>query len=162
MTRRGGYVAALVVAVGALVGSVIAAVVFTTTSGPWSLHRASQGTAAGDWRTGLAGGGMMGSGTVSGDQSRGMMGRSGGGMMGNWDGNETASVTLAQAKTAADKWVAANQPGAAAGPGAQMPMGYVFTVTKDGQAIGMVMVNDDTGALSWVQYAQPTPAASAA
>lgn len=160
MNGRGGYVAALVAAVLVLVGSVIVVVAFTTTSGPLSMHRANQAVGADGWRQGLAGGGMM-SGTAGTNQYRGMMGRSGGGMMGNWNDNGTATVTAAQAKAAADTWVSANQPGASAGQGVAMPMGYVFTVSKDGQQIGMAMVNDDTGAVSWVAYAQPSPTTSA-
>jgi hypothetical protein len=161
MTARGGYLTALVVAVVALVGSVIAVFAFTTTSGPWAMHREAQASSADGWRQGLAGGGFMGDGGAGRDEFRGMMGGSGGGMMGNWDDNTTATVSPAQARTAADQWVAANQPGATLGQGAQMPMGYIFTVTKAGQTVGMLVVNDDSGAVSWVESTGPAPASSA-
>lgn len=163
MNGRGGYVAALVAAVLVLVGSVIAVVAFTATSGSLAMHRANQSIGADDgWRQGLAGSGMMGPDTAGSNQYRGMMGRSGGGMMGNWNDNSTATISSAQAKTAADAWVAANQRGASAGEGLAMPMGYIFIVSKDGQQIGRVIVNDDTGAVAWLPYSVgPTTAPSA-
>jgi hypothetical protein len=76
--------------------------------------------------------------------------------MGDWgDGGEAGAVTLSQAAALADEWVAANQAGATVGSGFQMPMGYVFPVSRNGITIGMLVVNDDSGALMWRPYAPP-------
>ena len=61
-----------------------------------------------------------------------------GGMMGGWgsaDSGDAPEVTLDQAKEIADQWVATNQPGATADAGFQMPMGYVFVVSRDGTVV---------------------------
>ena len=77
-------------------------------------------------------------------------------MMGDWNDQGTATITPTQAKAAADAWVAANQPGATVGA-VQMPMGYLFTVTKDGLSVGTIMVNDDTGQVTWWGAATTVP-----
>ena len=41
-----------------------------------------------------------------------------------------------------------------------MPMGYLFTVIKDGKSVGTVIVNDDTGQVAWWGAAAPSPTAS--
>lgn len=150
--QRRGYAIALAVAVLALVMSVAAAVAFLGTGSNWSLNGPGYASTSDAWRQGLGGGG-------------GMMGGGRGTMMGGWNGEGTASITPAQAKTAADAWVAANRPGSTAGQGVQMPMGYVFTVTRDGQVVGTIVVNDVTGAVGWFQDGalsapSPTPSAS--
>jgi hypothetical protein len=30
-----------------------------------------------------------------------------------------------------------------------MPTGYLFTVTRDGQSVGTILVADDTGQVTW-------------
>ena len=103
--QRRGYVIALVVAVLALVVSVGAAMTFMATGNGWHLNNAAQASSPDGWRQGLAGDGMMG------------QGRGGGGMMGDWDDQDTPSITTDQARTAAEAWAAANQPGATVGSG---------------------------------------------
>lgn len=143
--QRRGYVIALVVAVLALVVSVGAAMTFMTTNNGWY---PAQSSGPDGWRQGLAGGPMMG------------QGRGGGGMMGDWNDQDTPSITADAATTAAKAWAAANQPGASVGAVVQMPMGYLFTVTKDGQSVGTIIVNDDTGQVGWWGAAQPSPTAN--
>jgi hypothetical protein len=87
------------------------------------------------WSPGLSGGMMSGS-------------SNGGGMMGGWgqgSPTETPAVTLEQAAKIAADWTSTNFPGATLDAGLQMPMGYVFVVSKDGKVVAHVMVNDDTG-----------------
>ena len=149
--QRRGYVIALVVAVLALVLSVGAAMTFMTSGNGWHLNTSARASSPDGWRQGLAGGGMM-------DHGRG-----GAGMMGgDWDDQGTPSVTTDAAKAAAEQWAAANQPGATVGAVVQMPMGYLFTVTEDGRSVGTIIVNDDTGQVTWWGAAQPsqTPSAS--
>ena len=146
--QRRGYVIALVVAVLALVISVGAAMTVMATGNGWHLNNAAQASSPDGWRQGLAGNGMMG------------QGRGGGGMMGDWDDRDTPSITTDQATTAAEAWAAANQPGATVGSGVQMPMGYLFTLTKDGRSVGTIIVNDDTGQVGWWAAAQPSPTAT--
>jgi hypothetical protein len=55
----------------------------------------------------------------------------------------------------------ANQPGATVGAVVQMPMGYLFSVTRDGTRVGTIIVSDDTGQVAWWSAAQPSPASSA-
>lgn len=131
--QRQVYVIALVVAVLALVASLAGAMTFTTAGQGWHLNSSAQDSSPDGWGQGLAGNGMMG------------QGRGGGGMMGDWDDQDTPSITADQATTAAEAWASANQPGAAVGAVVQMPMGYLFTVTKDWRSVGTIIVNDDTG-----------------
>jgi hypothetical protein len=144
--QRRGYAIALAVAVLTLLVSVGAAMSYVTTGSTWSLNGAAPAPSDG-WRQGLGGGGMMG------------QGRATGGMMGNWSDQDTTIITAAQARTSADAWAAANQPGATVGPGIQMPMGYLFQVTQGAQNVGTIIVNDDTGQVGWVGSSQPTPTA---
>lgn len=147
--QRRGYVIALVAAVLALVVSVGAAMAFVVSGNGWHLDDSARVAGADGWRQGLAGGGMMGP------------GRRGGGMMGDWNDQGSPSMTAEAATTAARAWVAANQPGATVGAVVQMPMGYVFTVTEGGQRVGTILVNDDTGRVTWWGAAQPSPTTSA-
>jgi hypothetical protein len=147
--QRRGYVIALVVAVLALVLSFGAAMTFMTSGNGWHLNNSAQASSPEGWRQGLAGTGMMG------------QGRGGGGMMGDWNDQDTPSISADQAKTAAEAWAAANQPGATVGAVVQMPMGYLFALTKDGKSVGTIMVNDDTGQVVWWGAAAPSPPASA-
>jgi hypothetical protein len=146
--QRRGYVVALVVAVLALVVSLGAALTVMTTNDGWHLNNAAQAAGPDGWRQGLAGNGMMG-------QGRGVRG-----MMGDWKDQGTPRITTDQARTAAEAWAAANQPGGTVGAVVPLPMGYLFTVTKDGQNVGTVIVNDDTGQVAWWGAAQPTPTTS--
>lgn len=145
--QRRGYVIALVLAVMALLVSVGAALAVVTRGGSSNNSWSPVASQQDGWRQGL-GAGMMGPGS------------GGAGMMGGWDERGTATITPEQARSKVEAWVAANQPGAKVGGVVQMPMGYVFSVTKGGQTVGTVMVNDDTGALGWWGYAQPTPTPS--
>jgi len=94
------------------------------------------------WGPGTMGGGMMG----------GYGGGSGGGpdgMMGGWWGgapNGQEKVTADQAKTIAQKWLDANQPGSTPGDQPDAFYGYYTLHTlKDGQITGMLSVNAYTG-----------------
>ena len=150
MTRqRRGYVIALVVAVLALVVSVGAAMAFMIPGTGWHVNNSAQASTPDDWRQGLAGNGMMG------------QGRGGGGMMGDWNDQGTPSLTADAAKTAAEAWAAANQPGTTVGAVVQMPMGYLFTLTKDGHSVGTIVVDDDTGQVTWWGAAAPSPSTDA-
>jgi hypothetical protein len=147
--QRRGYVIALVAAVLALVVSFGATMAFMVAGNGWHLDNSARVARDDGWRQGLAGGGMMG-------QVRG-----GGGMMGDWNDQGSPSISAEAATTAARAWVAANQPGATVGAGVQMPMGYLFTVTKGVQPVGTIMVNDDTGRVTWWGAAEPSPTTSA-
>ena len=84
------------------------------------------------------------------------------GMMGDGDRSTgDAAVSLAQAQASARDWVAKNAPGATVDDGVTMPMGYVFTVTKDNQVVARMMVNDDTGQIAVSTWATPAPTPSA-
>lgn len=146
--QRREYVVALVLAVLALLVSVGAAMTLMASGNGWHLNNATQASSPDGWRQGLAGNGMMG------------QGRGGGGMMGGWNDQDSPRITTDQARTAAEAWAAANQPGATVGSGVQMPMGYLFTLTRDGQLVGTIIVNDDTGQVGWWAAAQPSPTAT--
>ena len=148
-SQRRGYAIALVVAVLALVISVGVAMTGMTSGGSWHLNNPAQASSPDGWRGGLDGDGMMG------------QGRGGGAMMGDWNDQGTGSITADAAQAGAEAWAAANQPGATVGPGALMPMGYLFTVTKDGRSVGTIIVNDETGQVAWWGAAEPSPTASA-
>lgn len=71
-----------------------------------------------------------------------------GGMMDGWNQTgsaDAASVTLDEATKIAGDWVAVKYPGATVGTGTQMPIGYLFVASRDGEVVAHVMVNDDTG-----------------
>ena len=84
----------------------------------------------------MGGSGMMGNG-------QGMMG----GMMGGWNQQQgPLTVTVAQARTDAQKWLDANQPGAKlADDEMQFPGYYTMDFLKDGKTSGMLSVNGYTG-----------------
>lgn len=141
-THRGWYVAGLVAAVLALALSVgAAAALVTHRTGVWGAPAAS----AEDWRSGAGGGLRMGPHA---------------GMMGGWD-DDQATITAEQATATAQAWVDAHESGATLGLPALMPRGYLFTVIRDGQVIGTVMVDDDTGRLVWRGAVQPSAPTSA-
>lgn len=146
--QRRGYAIVLVLAVLALVVSVGAVVALAAGGRGWNGGAAA---VAGQesWRQGLGGAVGMG------------WGHRGAGMMGDWDERGAASITADQARSTAEAWVAVYEPGATVGDTVPMPMGYLFQVTRDGTAVGTVMVNDDTGAVGWWRDAQPAPTASA-
>ena len=84
-------------------------------------------------------------------------------MMCDWNDQgdrDAAGVTAEAARSIADAWAVANQPGATMSAGVQMPMGYLFTVTEDGRNVGTIIVNDDTGQVSWWAVTQPSPTTS--
>jgi len=146
--QRRGYAIALVVAVLALLVSIAGAVTVMATSDGWHRNLASEASSPEGWRQGLAGGGMMG------------QGRGGGGMMGDWDDQGTPRITADAARVAAEAWAVANQPGGTLGDVVQMPMGYLYSVTRDGTSVGTIMVNDDTGQVAWWDAPSPSPTAS--
>jgi len=78
----------------------------------------------------------------------GMMGRMGG-MMGGGAWNQQSgpmAVTVSQARTTAQQWLDANQPGAAlADDEMQFPGYYTMDFLKDGKTAGMLSVNGYTG-----------------
>lgn len=143
--QRRVYVVALVVAVTALIGSVGVSVAYAPNSNQWSGSPTRQADTD-HWP-------MMGRGDSG--YGDGMHG----GMMGQGRGESDGEgqLTLVEAKKLADDWLSKNQPGASADRGIQMPMGHIFTVTKDGQTIGMVMVNDDSGQVGFHAVSSPTP-----
>lgn len=140
MSRR-GYVVALAVAVAALVGSMGVAAAYAIGHheggdfGPSAVREAEgPGFGPGGGREGMGPGGGYGPGM--------------GGGMGRWgDSGGDATVSLTQARSLAQAWVDKNAAGATLDSGFEMPMGYVFTVTKDNAVVARIMVNDDTGAL---------------
>lgn len=146
--QRRGYAIALVAAVLALVAS-FAAVIFMTPGSSWQVDNSAQGSSPEAWRQGLASDGWAG------------QDHEGGGMMGDRDHQDTPSITTDQAQTAAGQWAAANRPGATVGAGVHMPMGYQFTLTEDGKSVGTIIVNDDTGQVTWWGAVRPSPTASA-
>jgi len=134
VTRR-GYAIALVVAVAVLVGSMgLTAVALVT-------DRLDRGVARG---VGVYGGTGWGP---------GMMGQARPGQ---------APVGLAAAQKIATDWLAANQPGTQLGAGASMPMGYVFPVTRNGVAVGTLVVGARQGQVFYREFptVSPTPSAS--
>jgi len=78
----------------------------------------------------------------------GMMGGLMGGMMGGaWNQQQgPVTVTVAQARTAAQTWLDANQPGAKlADDEMQFPGYYTMDFLKDGKTLGMLSVNGYSG-----------------
>lgn len=147
--QRRSYAVALAAAVLVLVVSVGAAATLMGSGSSWNWNNAAAQGSSDGWRQGLnGGGGMMG------------QGRGGGGMMGDWNEQDTPRITADQAEATAQAWAAANQAGATVGAGALMPMGYLFTVTKDGQSVGTIIVSDDTGQVAWWSPAQPSQSPS--
>ncbi len=145
--NRRGYVIALVLAVVTLIGS--AGMFMASASNSWWLGSERYRVAgADDWQQGLSGG-MMGHGWNSGS-----------GMMGHGWNSGDVQVSLAEAKELGDAWLATNQPGTISDLGIQMPMGYMFTVTKEGSLVGTLMVSDDTGQVGLLQWSSPDPTAS--
>ena len=77
-------------------------------------------------------------------------------MMGGSDSG-TAAVSLQQAQTIAQDWVTKNVAGATLDPGVTMPMGYLFTATRENQIVAQIMVNDDTGQVITRSVTSPAP-----
>ncbi len=145
--NRRGYVIALVLAVVTLIGS--AGVFMASASNSrWSGSERYRVAGADDWRQGLSDG-MMGQGWHSGSGMWGQGWNSGG-----------VQVSLAKAKELGDAWLATNQPGTVSDLGTWVPMGYMFTVTKEGSLVGTLMVSDDTGQVGYLQWSSPAPTAS--
>lgn len=89
------------------------------------------------------GSGMMGNGWSNG---RGQM-------MGQGRRPSPTTLSLADAQGRADAWLVKNRPGATATAGAPRRMGYAFTVTEGGSAIGRLMVFDLSGQVVFHAYA---------
>lgn len=147
--QRRGYVIALAVAVLALIVSVGAAIGFVLSPRTGSADRQGPSASADGWQPG-PGGSMMGG-----------QGWDGGGMMDDRNDRAAATITPEQARSAAEAWVVANQPGATVSNGIRMPMGYLFTLTKNGVSVGTIVVNDDTGQVTWWQRVTPSPSSPA-
>jgi hypothetical protein len=107
-----------------------------------------------------AGGGMMSDGygqgmTGSGNSGQGMMGSgtSGQGMIGGAGATTTTArqgttVSLAQARTLAQRWLDDNEPGVHVESGGDVFPGYdTLETLKDGKITGMISVNTATGAV---------------
>ncbi len=145
--NRSGYVIALVIAVVTLIGS--AGMFMASASNSWWSGSERYGVAgADDWQQGLSNG-MMGQGWNNGS-----------GMMGQGWNSGGVQVSLAEAKELGDAWLATNQPGTVSDLGTWVPMGYMFTVTKEGTLVGTLMVSDDTGQVGYLQWSSPAPTAS--
>ncbi len=145
--NRSGYVIALVLAVVTLIGS--AGMFMASASNSWWPGSERYRVAgADDWQQGLSNG-MMGQGWNSGS-----------GMMGQGWNSGGVQVSLAEAKEFGDAWLATNQPGTVSDLGTWVPMGYMFTVTKEGSLVGTLMVSDDTGQVGYLQWSSPAPTAS--
>jgi hypothetical protein len=80
------------------------------------------------------------------------------GMMDNGSGD--GAVSQAQAQDIAQKWVTSNAAGATLNQIGAMPMGFIFTVTRNNQVVATLIVNDNTGALSVRQWIAPVPSPS--
>jgi hypothetical protein len=131
---RRGYAIALAVAVAVLLGSMgLTAVALVA-------HRPDRGVARG---VGINGGTGWGP-----------------GMIGQAEPGQ-AQEGLAAAQKIATDWLAANQPGTQLGAGVTMPMGFVFTVTRNGTRVGTLVVRRG-GQVSYREFqtASPTPSAS--
>ncbi len=168
-TRRRGTWIALIAAVAVLLTSVGLATAYAANGGRWpwtpapstATGPASDGTSPyWDGNNDADGyGGMMGQGPYDDGWDRwddGMMGRDH-----RWNGDAAA---LTQAQAVADSWLASNRPGATASQVRPVPVGYVFRVTENGQTVGALMVNDDTGAVRWRPIspsANPSPSRTA-
>jgi hypothetical protein len=133
MTRR-GYAIALAAAVVVLVGSLGLTLAFV------AVHRSQlrdgqrfPGVTAGGWKPGMMGG----------------------------PGSSQGRVGLSAAQQTANTWLSANQPGTTLGAGTQTPRGFAFPVLRNGQTIGLVVVNGRTGRVSFHESATgsatPTP-----
>ncbi len=140
MTSRRWYVGGLVAAVLVLVLSVVAVVAASRPGGWWPAAQSDEWQ-SGEWHP---------------------MGWHAGGMMGGWDHDEGDELDAQEAATAAAAWLADHEPGATLGDPVAMPMGYVFPVTRDGEMVGTIMVNEHTGQVAWLAAATPGPADSAA
>ena len=176
--RRGAWIG-LIAAVVALLLSVGLATAYAANGQRWpwvtSSATAANGAASpsGVQSPGWSSGGMMGGDPGGWNDGRrwndgGMMGGwNDGGKMGgrNWNGSGgSAGLTRAQSQHVAQAWLNAHQPDATVENAGRTPGGYVFTVTKSGQVVGTLMVNDATGAVGWwptgsasSPWSQPTP-----
>lgn len=126
------YVITLIVAVIALVGSVAVAVAYQG-------HRVGSSVAVSPgWGNGMMGGGMMGGYDDTTD-------------------NGGTSIDATQAQSLAQAWVDKNAPGATLDAPATMPMGYLYTVTRDNTVIAQIVVNARTGSITVRTWATPSP-----
>jgi hypothetical protein len=74
-------------------------------------------------------------------------------MTDDWNDRGAETITPARAQAAASAWVAANQPGATLSNRTRMPMGYLFTLFKGGVSVGTIVVNGESGQVTWWQRA---------
>lgn len=147
---RKGYAAALAAALVVLVVSAGAAIAYFADGGGPDGTAAGQPTASPSWPPSPGTGRQQ-------DGAWMMDGQGYSGMMDHWDDPGywghgywgDGAVTQERARAAADAWLAAVQPGASTGQASRMPMGYVFAVTRDGRAVGSVMVDDGDGHVDW-------------
>ena len=100
------------------------------------------GTTSGSTSTGSYGPGMMG----GAGYGRGMMG--GSGTTGSATTQSTTTVSLAQARTLAQRWLDSNEPGVKVETGGDaFPGYYTLETLRDGKITGMISVNASTGAV---------------
>lgn len=163
---RTGTLAALIAALVVLAVSIAAVVVYAAN------HRTSAPTATasgnlsdlGGWTTvnpaptdGSTGGqgwsGMMGDGH---DQGEGMIDSHDGTMMG---GTVGAAVDVTTARGIAQDWADQQVPGATVNAGIRTGNTYRFTVTRDGQAVALVVVDATTGRYAVRLLPSPSPTA---
>lgn len=122
---RRRYVTALVLAIVVLLGSMGAAAVFVGSRVGQSVWHASPGMnppGDSDWAHRKAPGGGTGRGGE-------------------------AVISAADAQSRAQDWVEKNAPGASLSAATRMPMGYVFTATKDGRVVARIVVDGDDGSV---------------
>ncbi|MBI1379304.1 MAG: hypothetical protein GC157_17770 [Frankiales bacterium] len=85
-----------------------------------------------------------------------------GDMMGGYDegaDNGNATVDSDQAQSLAQAWVDKNAAGATLDGPVAMPMGYLFTLTRDDAIVAQIVVNSRSGAITVRTW--PTPSATA-
>lgn len=147
---RTWYIVGLVAACALLVGTMAA----TFSHGHERNVRFSVGAGPGY-------GGMMGNGWGNGrgDGWGGGPGIGSGGMMRNgWGNDDDSPQAAAAAKSLAQAWVDENAAGATLSDALDMPMGFMFTVTRNNQTVAYLMVVN--GSVRAHVLTSPTPAPS--
>lgn len=149
--NRTWYVVGLVAASALLVGTMVAT--FSNVHDRMALadHR-GPGYGAG---AGPGYGGMMGNGWGNGP------GNGSGGMMRNgWGNDDDSPQAAAAAKSLAQAWVDQNAAGATLGDAQDMPMGYMFIVTRNNQTVAYLMVVNGSVRAHVLTAPAPAPSTS--
>jgi len=97
---------------------------------------------------GTAGGGMMGGGMMG---SSGMMGSGGGPSWAPAPADVNGPVAAAQAQRIANRWLAAERPGATASRPEALPGYFTVDTLRNGKVEGMLSVDERTGAV-WYHW----------